>query len=136
MIKAIKFASVRSPIRIAPSLLHGKLGFILTDKPFDDKQRWIELSFRRGTGLVLFTPDAHRDRIRTFSAISFHCDDLDKTYAELTARGVSLPLRPLNSLGLLRHFQRPGRKSVRHVGPVSGGPGDSAGLCSQGAPHA
>ena len=30
----------------------------------------------------------HKDRIGTFSGISFHCQDIDKTYAELVERGV------------------------------------------------
>ena len=67
-----------------------KLGFkILTDKPFDGKQRWNELSIPGAdTGVVLFTADAHKDRIGTFSGISFHCQDLQKTYDELVAQGV------------------------------------------------
>jgi predicted enzyme related to lactoylglutathione lyase len=97
MIKGIKFASV--PVTDqdrALSFYTEKLGFrILTDQPFDDKQRWIELSIPGAeTGVVLFTPDAHRDRIGTFSAISFHCDDLEKTHSELSARGVEFPTPP------------------------------------------
>jgi predicted enzyme related to lactoylglutathione lyase len=97
MIKAIKFASV--PVTDqdrALAFYTEKLGFrILTDQPFDSKQRWIELSIPGAeTGLVLFTPDAHRDRIGTFSAISFQCDDLQKTYDELTARGVEFQAPP------------------------------------------
>jgi len=91
MIKCIKFASV--PVTDQDRALEfytAKLGFrILTDQPFDGTQRWIELSIPGAeTSLVLFTPDAHRDRIGTFSAISFQCDDIDRTYQELTARGV------------------------------------------------
>ena len=123
MIKAIKFASV--PVTDqdrALSFYTEKLGFrILTDQPFDEKQRWIELSIPGAeTGLVLFTPDAHRDRIGTFSAISFHCDDLEKTYAELTARGVEFPSAHQTTLGIVRDLQGPGREPVRHVGPVGG----------------
>ena len=97
MIKSIKFASV--PVTDqdrALSFYTEKLGFrILTDQPFDDKQRWIELSIPGAeTCLVLFTPDGRRDRIGTFSAISFHCDDLQKTYDEFVARGVAFTAPP------------------------------------------
>jgi predicted enzyme related to lactoylglutathione lyase len=91
MIKGIKFASVPVTDQDRALLFYTeKLGFrILTDQPFNDKQRWIELSIPGAeTGVVLFTPDGHRDRIGTFSAISFHCDDIHKTYEELAARGV------------------------------------------------
>ena len=91
MIKNIKFISI--PVTDqdrALAFYTEKLGFrILTDQPFDGKQRWIELSIPGAeTGLTLFTPEGHRDRIGTFSAISFTCDDLQRTYEDLTARGV------------------------------------------------
>ena len=67
-----------------------KLGFsILTDQPFDDKQRWIELKPPKAeTRVVLFTPEGHEDRIGTFSNVVFNCDDIDRTYKELKAKGV------------------------------------------------
>ena len=67
-----------------------KLGFsILTDQPFDGKQRWIELRPPKAeTRVVLFTPEGQEDRIGTFSNVVFNADDIDKTYAELKARGV------------------------------------------------
>jgi predicted enzyme related to lactoylglutathione lyase len=97
MIKGIKFASV--PVTDqdrALAFYTEKVGFrILTDQPFDGKQRWIELSIPGAeTGIVLFTPDGHQDRIGSFSGISFHCDDLDKTYAEFTARGIEFAAPP------------------------------------------
>jgi predicted enzyme related to lactoylglutathione lyase len=67
-----------------------KLGFtIITDQPFDDKQRWIELRIPKAeTRVTLFTTEGQEDRIGTFSNIVFNTDDIDRTYAELTARGV------------------------------------------------
>src|SRR5262249_60446976 len=58
MIKAIKFASV--PVRDQDRALEfytGKLGFrVITDSPFNETQRWIELGIPRAdTKLVLFT---------------------------------------------------------------------------------
>jgi predicted enzyme related to lactoylglutathione lyase len=91
MIKGIKFASVPvSDQDRALAFYTQKLGFaVATDQPFNDKQRWIELRIPGApTGLVLFTPDGHEDRIGTFSSISFTTDDIQKTYRELSARGV------------------------------------------------
>jgi catechol 2,3-dioxygenase-like lactoylglutathione lyase family enzyme len=91
MISHLKFASI--PVRDQARALDfytEKLGFtILADKPFDGKQRWIELRIPKAeTRLVLFTPKEHKDRIGTFSGLSFACDDVEKTYAEYKARGV------------------------------------------------
>ena len=91
MITRIKFASI--PVRDQNRALEfytEKLGCtIITDQPFDGKQRWIELRIPKAeTRLVLFTPDGHKDHIGTFSNVSFECDNVDETYAELTARGV------------------------------------------------
>lgn len=97
MIKAIKFASIPvSDQDRALSFYTTKLGFrILTDQQFDEKQRWIELSIPGAeTGVVLFTPDGHQDRIGTFTGISFHCDDVQRTYDELSARGVEFTTPP------------------------------------------
>jgi predicted enzyme related to lactoylglutathione lyase len=97
MIKAIKFVSV--PTRDQQRSLDfftQQLGFgVTTDQPFNDTQRWIELKLKGSdTGLVLFTPEGHEDRIGTFLGISFLADDVKKTYDELTARGVSFKAPP------------------------------------------
>ena len=91
MIKGIKFASI--PVTDQDRALEfytKKLGFMIaTDQPFNDKQRWIELKIRGAdTGLVLFTPEGHEDRIGGFQAISFFTNDVQKTYDELVSRGV------------------------------------------------
>lgn len=67
-----------------------KLGFtIITDKPFDGKQRWIELRIPKAeTRLALFTPEGDEKRIGSFMNLSFACDDVEQTYTELKARGV------------------------------------------------
>jgi predicted enzyme related to lactoylglutathione lyase len=97
MIKSIKFASV--PVRDQDKALDfytKKLGFtVFTDQPFNDKQRWIELSIPGAqTGVVLFTPDGHESRIGSFSAISFLTDDVEKTHKELSGRGVEFVTPP------------------------------------------
>ena len=91
MIKRIKFLGI--PVRDQQRALDfytEKLGFrILTDQHFSDTQRWIELSIPGAeTGVVLFTPEGHEDRVGTFVNTSWEVDNLDKTYEELTARGV------------------------------------------------
>ena len=97
MIKAVKFVSI--PVRDqdqAVGFYTEKLGFqILTDQPFDDKQRWIELRIPGSeTKVVLFTPSGHEERIGSFSNVTFMTDDMDRTYQELKDRGVVFTAAP------------------------------------------
>ncbi len=92
MITQLKFASI--PVRDQNRALEfytEKLGFtIAADKPFDGKQRWIELRIPTAeTRVVLFTPPGHEDRVGNFTGLSFACDDVEQTYAEYHARGVA-----------------------------------------------
>ena len=91
MIKAMKFVGV--PVgdqQRALEFYTEKLGFrVVTDQPFNDDQRWIELGVgRSGTGIALFTPPGHESRIGTFTGISFVADDVEATYRDLSAKGV------------------------------------------------
>ena len=91
MIKNVDFVSI--PVadqKRALAFYTDKLGFsVFTDQPFNDKQRWIELKVGGAqTKVVLFTPEGHEGRVGGFMNLSLACDDLDKTYAELSARGV------------------------------------------------
>lgn len=91
MIKRIKFLGI--PVRDqdrALAFYTEKLGFrVLTDQQMSDTQRWIELSIPGAeTGVVLFTPEGHEERIGTFVNTSWEVDNIDKTYAELRERGV------------------------------------------------
>jgi predicted enzyme related to lactoylglutathione lyase len=91
MIKRIKFLGI--PVRDQDRALRfytEKLGFrIFTDQEFSDTQRWIELSIPGAeTGVVLFTPQGHEDRIGTFVNTSWEVDNIEKTYDELRGRGV------------------------------------------------
>jgi predicted enzyme related to lactoylglutathione lyase len=97
MIKQIKFVSI--PVvdqQRALDFFTQKLGFrILTDKPFSESQRWIELTVGRAeTGLVLFTPPGHQDRVGGFMNMSFVCDSVQKTFEELRDRGVEFVQEP------------------------------------------
>ena len=91
MIKQIKFVSI--PVadqNRALDFYTEKLGFtIITDQPFDDKQRWIELRVPKAeTRVVLFTMEGDEKRIGSMMPATFACDDIDKTYEELKKRGV------------------------------------------------
>lgn len=97
MIKQIKFISI--PVadqNRALDFYTDKLGFtIITDQPFDAKQRWIELRIPKAeTRVVLFTPDGEEKRIGSFMPMSFACDDIDATYSELSGRGVEFEGKP------------------------------------------
>ncbi len=92
MITQIKFVNL--PVQDqdrALSFYTDKLGFtVITDQPFDEKQRWIELRIPKAeTRIVLFTPDDHADRIGGFFNAVFTCDDIDATYREMSAKGVA-----------------------------------------------
>lgn len=100
MIKAIKFVSV--PVSDQDRALEfytNVLGFrVVTDQPFDEKQRWIEIGIgRSATGLTLFTPDVHKDRVGTFTGISFTSDDVMATWRELEAKGVKFVKPPVQA---------------------------------------
>jgi predicted enzyme related to lactoylglutathione lyase len=91
MIKRIKFISI--PVRDQRRALDfytEKLGFtIITDQPFDEKQRWIELRIPKAeTRVVLFTAEGEEKRIGTMMNMSFECENIDDTYSDLTKRGV------------------------------------------------
>src|SRR5262249_10350007 len=97
MIKAIKFASV--PVRDQDRALEfytGKLGFrVITDSPFNETQRWIELGIPRAdTKLVLFTAPGQEQMIGGFMNVTFMADDVEATAAELKAKGVEFVQEP------------------------------------------
>ena len=72
------------------------LGFALvTDQPMGPGQRWVEIRPPKGdAGVALFTPPGQEDRVGTFLGISLECDDVQKTYDELRARGVEFTKPP------------------------------------------
>jgi predicted enzyme related to lactoylglutathione lyase len=97
MIKHIKFVSI--PVanqNRALDFYTEKLGFtIITDQPFDEKQRWIELRVPKAeTRVVLFTMQGDEKRIGSMMPATFACDDIDQTYNELSARGVEFMGEP------------------------------------------
>ena len=97
MIRSVKFASI--PVRDQDRAIDfyvNSLGFlVVTDQPMGPGKRWVEVRpSKGGTGLALFTAPGHEDRIGTFTGISLECDDVQKTYEELSAKGVEFAKPP------------------------------------------
>nr|WP_232793362.1 VOC family protein [Caulobacter hibisci] len=90
----------------------GVMGFIITtDRPVGDR-RWIELSIPGAqTGILLFTPDGHEDRVGTFFNGSFGCDSVQYEYERLLEKGVTFlgppELKPFPHV----YFQDPDRNT-------------------------
>ncbi len=77
------------------------LGFELqADVPYGDGSRWIEVRVPGAeTYLVVAQGDpevrtAIRQRQGPLSYVWFDCDDLDATFADLSAKGVEFPVEP------------------------------------------
>lgn len=97
MIRRIKFMTM--PVADQDRALDfylNKLGFTLvTDQPMGPGQRWIEVRPPKGeTGVALFTPEGWEGMVGKFSGGSWECDDVEKTYEELKARGVQFDKPP------------------------------------------
>jgi len=97
MIKGVKFVSI--PVRDQDRALEfytKKLGMrVITDSPYDDTQRWIELGIPRAdTRLVLFTAPGQEVMIGGFMNVSFMADDVEATAREMKARGVEFVQEP------------------------------------------
>jgi catechol 2,3-dioxygenase-like lactoylglutathione lyase family enzyme len=91
MIRGIKFVGVPvSDQDVALKFWTEAVGMIVTtDQPFNEKQRWIELKVPGAdTGIALFTPEGHEDRIGQFQSISFWSDDVFATAATMKQKGV------------------------------------------------
>ena len=97
MITHVKFVSIPTRDQYkALAFYTEKLGFkLVTDQPHDDKQRWIELRIGGAeTRVVLFTPQGHEDRVGTFFNGSLATDNVQKTFEELSAKGVEFVQEP------------------------------------------
>ena len=97
MIRGLKFVSI--PVRNQDASLKfftEKMGFkVATDQFFSEKQRWIELMIPGAeTGLALFTPEGHENRVGEFQPLSFWCDDVFATAKIMKANGVEFEKDP------------------------------------------
>jgi predicted enzyme related to lactoylglutathione lyase len=97
MITHLKFVGIPTRNQDAALAFYTEqLGFkVVTDQPMGEKQRWIELRVGQSDSrVVLFTPDGQEDRIGTFFNGAFACDNVEKTYDALVARGVEFTSAP------------------------------------------
>jgi catechol 2,3-dioxygenase-like lactoylglutathione lyase family enzyme len=97
MLRGIKFVSI--PVRdqdISLKFYTENLGMkVVTDQPFTDSQRWIELLIPGAeSGVALFTPEGHKRRIGEFQGIAFWCDDVFATAKVLKSKGVTFAQEP------------------------------------------
>ena len=96
MIRGIKFASI--PVTDqdrALAFYTEKLGFrLVTDQPFSPEQRWVELGIPGAdTRVVLFRfGDEIKPGIQM--NVTFWTGDVEKTVAELKAKGVTITMEP------------------------------------------
>src|ERR1051326_8248117 len=100
MITHVKFVSIpTSDQDRALAFWTEQVGFtLLTDQPFSEKQRWIELQVRDSdTRLVLFTPDGQEGRIGGAFNGALACDDVEATWRQLSERGVVFDRPPEKS---------------------------------------
>ena len=96
MITHVKFVSIPSADQERSLAFYtGKLGFtVVTDQPFGDTQRWIELRIgTSATHFVLFTMDGGPKPGSSFNG-ALACDDVERTYEELTRKGVDFTAAP------------------------------------------
>ncbi|HJX83698.1 MAG TPA: VOC family protein [Candidatus Angelobacter sp.] len=97
MIRGIKFVNV--PVTNqdeAVKFYTEKLGFrVLTDQPFDEKQRWIELGIPGADSrIVLFATNGDAARIGSHQPIAFWSDDVHATAKVLKSKGVVFVMEP------------------------------------------
>ena len=96
MITGIKFVSIPvSDQDRALAFYTEKLGFrLLTDQPFDQTQRWVELGILgSNTRVVLFRFDRALQPGSQMN-ITFQSDDVEATARELKSRGVEFVMEP------------------------------------------
>jgi predicted enzyme related to lactoylglutathione lyase len=78
-----------------------RAGFdVVTDAPYGDAERWIEVSPPDGAPRLVLSPRPANEPRREVpddlphSPVFFTCDDIQETYRELTERGVRFPTPP------------------------------------------
>jgi predicted enzyme related to lactoylglutathione lyase len=97
MISHVKFVSI--PTRDQDRALKfwtERVGFrVLTDQPFDEKQRWIELRIGSSdTRFVLFTFGEQGLQPGMSFNGALACDNVEQTHQELVAKGVEFTAPP------------------------------------------
>jgi predicted enzyme related to lactoylglutathione lyase len=94
MIKGIKFCSI--PVADQERALEfytDKLGFAVATDQAMGEYRWIELRIPGAETRVVLWP-GQPDKVGTFAGLSFFTDNVEKTYTELSAKGVEFTQKP------------------------------------------
>ena len=110
MIRGIKLISIPVTNQDASLAFYTeKLGFkVVTDQPMGPGRRWIELLIPGAeTTLALFTPPGHESRIGGFQPLTFWCDDVHATAAQLKAKGVDIDEPKKEVWGTFAKFRDP-----------------------------
>jgi catechol 2,3-dioxygenase-like lactoylglutathione lyase family enzyme len=97
MITHVKFVSIPTTDQDrALAFWTDKVGCrLLTDQPFDEKQRWIELRIGASdTRLVLFAFDGSGLQPGSAFNGALACDNVERTYQELSEKGVEFVSPP------------------------------------------
>jgi catechol 2,3-dioxygenase-like lactoylglutathione lyase family enzyme len=96
MIRGVKFVSI--PVTDqdrALAFYTEKLGFrILTDQPFNDQQRWLELGVPGADTRVVLFRFENSLQPGSMMNMTFWTDDVEGTYRELKAKGVEFTAEP------------------------------------------
>jgi len=96
MIRGVKFVSIPvSDQDRALAFYTEVLGFrLLTDQPFNEKQRWVELGIPGAdTRIVLFQTDSPHETAGAPS-VTLWSDDVEATAKALKAKGVEFVMEP------------------------------------------
>lgn len=97
MISHVKFITIPTHDQArAVTFWTERVGFrVLTDQPFNDKQRWIELRVGSSdTRIVLFVFDEQGLKPGMMFNGALACDNVEQTYQELLAKGVEFVTPP------------------------------------------
>ena len=96
MIRGVKFVSIPvSDQDRALAFYTDVLGFrLLTDQPYDEHQRWLELGIPGADTRVVLFQFGDRLKPGDFMTFSLWTDDVEGTAAELKARGVEFVMEP------------------------------------------
>jgi catechol 2,3-dioxygenase-like lactoylglutathione lyase family enzyme len=96
MIRGVKFASI--PVEDqdrALAFYTEKLGFrLLTDQPFSEEQRWIELGISGSDTRVVLFRLSEDSKPGGQMNITFWTDDVEATVRELKSKGVMITMEP------------------------------------------
>jgi catechol 2,3-dioxygenase-like lactoylglutathione lyase family enzyme len=121
MIEAIQFANIPVTSQDRSLEFYTKvLGLrLITDSPFDERQRWIELGIPRAeTKLVLFTAPGHEKLLGGLMNVTFSADDVEATAREMKSRGVRFVQEPRKAdWGVSAIFEDPDGNRFVLAGP-------------------